>query len=207
MSSLLDAFLSVPAPLLLLLVFALPALEASAFLGLVVPGETMVILGGVAAHAGHLSLAAVIAAAIAGAVVGDQVGFVVGRRYGSRFLGRVAASPHRRGQVDRALALVRRRGATAVALGRWAAALRALVPGIAGMSGMGRLPFTVANVLGGALWAVAMAVAGFLAGASYKALESRLGIAADVVLALVVVTIGVTWWRARRRRDEVPPAA
>ena len=207
MSTLLDAFLSVPAPLLLLLVFALPALEASAFLGLVVPGETMVILGGVAAHAGHLSLAAVIAAAIAGAVVGDQVGFVIGRRYGSRFLGRVAASPHRRGQVDRALALVRRRGATAVALGRWAAALRALVPGIAGMSGMGRLPFTVANVLGGALWAVAMAVAGFLAGASYKALESRLGIAADVVLALVVVTIGVTWWRARRRRDEVPPAA
>jgi undecaprenyl-diphosphatase len=205
MSSLLDAFLSVPAPLLLLLVFALPALEASAFLGLVVPGETMVILGGVAAHGGHLSLAAVIAAAIAGAVVGDQVGFVVGRRYGSRFLGRVAASPHRRGQVDRALALVRRRGATAVALGRWAAALRALVPGIAGMSGMGRLPFTVANVLGGALWAVAMAVAGFLAGASYKALESRLGIAADVVLALVVVAIGVTWWRARRR-DEVPPA-
>jgi undecaprenyl-diphosphatase len=159
----------------------------------------------VAAHGGHLSLAAVIAAAIAGAVVGDQVGFVVGRRYGSRFLGRVAASPHRRGQVDRALALVRRRGATAVALGRWAAALRALVPGIAGMSGMGRLPFTVANVLGGALWAVAMAVAGFLAGASYKALESRLGIAADVVLALVVVAIGVTWWRARRR-DEVPPA-
>jgi undecaprenyl-diphosphatase len=70
---------------------------------------------------------------------------------------------------------------------------------------MGRLPFTVANVLGGALWAVAMAVAGFLAGASYKALESRLGIAADVVLALVVVAIGVTWWRARRR-DEVPPA-
>ena len=205
MSSLLDAFLSVPTPLLLLLVFALPALEASAFLGLVIPGETMVILGGVAAHGGHLSLAAVIAAAIAGAVVGDQVGFVVGRRYGSRFLGRVAASPHRRGQVDRALALVRRRGATAVALGRWAAALRALVPGIAGMSGMGRLPFTVANVLGGALWAVAMAVAGFLAGASYKALESRLGIAADVVLALVVVAIGVTWWRARRR-DEVPPA-
>ena len=205
MSSLLDAFLSVPAPLLLLLVFALPALEASAVLGLVIPGETMVLLGGVAAHGGHLSLAAVIAAAIAGAVVGDQVGFVVGRRYGSRFLGRVAASPHRRGQVDRALALVRRRGATAVALGRWAAALRALVPGIAGMSGMGRLPFTVANVLGGALWAVTMAVAGFLAGASYKALESRLGIAADVVLALVVVAIGVTWWRARRR-DEVPPA-
>jgi undecaprenyl-diphosphatase len=205
MSSLLDAFLSVPAPVLLLLVFTLPALEASAFLGLVVPGETMVILGGVAAHAGHLSLAAVIAAAVAGAVVGDQVGFVVGRRYGNRFLGRVAASPHRRGQVDRVLALVRRRGATAVALGRWAAALRALVPGIAGMSGMGRLPFTVANVLGGSLWAVAMAVAGFLAGASYKALESRLGIAADVVLALVVVAIGVTWWRARRR-DEVPPA-
>jgi len=69
----------------------LPALEASTFLGLLVPGETAVIIGGVAAHSGALPLWAVMVAAAVGAVVGDQIGFVVGRRSSSK-LGPTARS-------------------------------------------------------------------------------------------------------------------
>jgi len=104
----------------------------------------------------------------------------------------------RSGEVDRALALLRRRGAVAVVLGRWAAALRALVPGLAGMSGMRQGVFTLANVTGGALWATVVAVAGYTAGASYRALERRLGVAGEVVLAVVVIAVVV--WALRGRR-------
>ena len=206
MSSLLDALGSVPAWLLLLLVFLFPALEASIFLGLVVPGETMVLLGGVSAEHGRVSLAAVIALAVAGALVGDQVGFFVGRRFGPRLLRRLPEDSRRAQQMSAALGYVRRRGPVAVTLGRWTASLRSLVPGIAGMSGMRQRSFTSANVVGGLVWATGVALAGYLAGASYKVLENRLGIAANVLLAVVVGLAALVWLRSatKRRRAEEP---
>ena len=189
MGALVDTLLSLPPWLVLTCVFALPALEASAFLGLVVPGETAVIIGGVVAHGGGLPLWTVIVAAILGAAVGDQIGYQVGRRYGPRLLDRMPRRVQHSPQIPKALDFVRRRGPMAVVLGRWTAALRALVPGIAGMSGMHARPFTTANVAGGLVWAVAMAVAGYLAGASFRVLEHRLGIAGEIILGLVVVVL------------------
>ncbi|MEV0790340.1 DedA family protein [Kribbella sp. NPDC050459] len=178
----------------------LPALEASTFLGLVVPGETAVIIGGVAAHSGALPLWAVMVAAAVGAVVGDQIGFVVGRRHGPALLGRLPGRFRRREQIDRTLALIARRGAAAVVLGRWTAAFRALVPGIAGMSRMRRSHFTVANVIGGVAWAVLVAAGGYLAGASYRALEQRLGLVSGLLLGTFVVAVTVALLVAHRRR-------
>ncbi|MET9311814.1 DedA family protein [Kribbella sp. NPDC003505] len=184
----------------------LPALEASTFLGLLVPGETAVIIGGVAAHSGALPLWAVMLAAAVGAVVGDQIGFVVGRRHGPALLGRLPGRLRRREQIDRTLALIARRGAAAVVLGRWTAAFRALVPGIAGMSRMRRSHFTVANVIGGVAWAVLVAGGGYLAGASYRALEQRLGLVSGLLLGTFVVAVIVALLVAhrRRRRRSVP---
>lgn len=198
MGAIIDALAALPPWLVLTLVFALPAVEAALFVGLFVPGETAIIIGGVVAHAGGLPLWAVVVAAVVGAALGDQVGYLVGRRYGAGLLTRLPGRMRASGDVDRALDLLKRRGAVAVALGRWAAALRALVPGLAGMSGMGQVRFTVANVLGGALWATTMAVAGYLAGASYRVLESRLGLVGEILAAVVVV--GLVVWLVRRRR-------
>src|SRR5215211_5463451 len=68
------------------LVFLVPALEASAFVGILFPGEIAVILGGVLAFQGRIGLAAAIGAAVSGAVVGDSVGYAVGRRWGRPML-------------------------------------------------------------------------------------------------------------------------
>jgi membrane-associated protein len=89
----------------------------------------------------------------------------------------------------------------AVVLGRWVAALRALVPGIAGMSGMHVTPFTTANIAGGVVWATAMAVAGYLAGASFRLLEHRLGVAGEIVLGLIVVVLVLLAIRHRIRES------
>lgn len=195
----LQVLTSLPAWVVLGAVFLLPAAEAALFIGLVVPGETAVIVGGVLAHEGRVSLWAVVLAATAGAIAGDQIGYLVGRRYGSGLLQRLPRRLGRSGDVERALDLLARRGAAAVALGRWVAALRALVPGLAGMSGLGRARFTIANVLGGALWATTVAVAGYLAGASYRVLASRLGTAGEVLAGLLLIALAVLWWRRHRR--------
>ena len=204
MSWLVDAITGLPPWLVLALVFALPALEASVFVGLVVPGEVAVLVGGVVAHAGALPLWGVVVAAVAGAAIGDQVGFLLGRRYGPTLLERLPARVRRSGEVDRTISLIRRRGALAVVLGRWVAALRALVPGVAGMAGMPQGRFTLANVTGGALWATSVAVLGFAAGASYRVLERRLGLGGEILLAVVVLALAV--WVVRVRRGGAPTA-
>ncbi|WP_207919612.1 DedA family protein [Micromonospora sp. KC207] len=203
MDRVLVVLVALPPALVLALVFLLPALEASTFLGLLVPGEVAVLVGGLVAHCGRLPLWAVIVAALAGAALGDQAGYLIGRRYGHRLLARAPRRLVRSGELRRALDLVRRRGAVAVVIGRWAAALRALVPGIAGLSGLPQATFTVANVAGGVLWSVTVAVLGFLSGASYRLLERRLGLGEETALALVVVLVAVRLWRHHRTARRV----
>jgi len=195
-----DLLLRLPVWLVLLAAFALPAVEASAFVGLVVPGETAVFVAGVVAHGGRLDLAAVIAAAAAGAVLGDQVGFRLGRRFGPGLVGRLPVRLQDR--AGRVTALVARRGPWAVLLGRWTALLRALVPGVAGASGMGTRPFTVTNVVGGTTWAAVVAALGFGAGAAYASVLHRVDHASEIALGAVVVlvVVGVLVRRVVRRR-------
>ncbi|MDQ4052341.1 MAG: DedA family protein [Actinomycetota bacterium] len=184
-------------------VAALPALEASTLIGVVFPGETAVLAGGVAAHAGLVPLWSVIVAAIGGAVLGDQVGYSLGRRYGPGLLRRLPRRARDSAGLERALDLVRRHGALAVALGRWAATLRALVPGAAGMSGISRRRFTIANVAGATVWASAVAVAADLAGAAYPTLERRLGEVGLVVLVVAVLLLARYVARGRRSQHAV----
>jgi len=86
----------------LAVIFALPALESSIFLGFLFPGEVAVLLGGVLAYQHRVSLPAAIAAAVAGAIIGDTVGYEVGKHFGRRLLhgtiGRIVKHEH----LDRA---------------------------------------------------------------------------------------------------------
>ncbi|MEV7225847.1 DedA family protein [Polymorphospora sp. NPDC051019] len=191
------AITGLPPVLVLVVVFVLPALESSTLLGVVVPGEIAVLLGGVVAHGGRLPLWAVLVVAAAGAAVGDQVGYLLGRRYGPVLLARAPERIRRSPVLDRARALIRTRGAVAVVLGRWTAVLRTVVPAVAGAGGMARMPFTVANVTGGLLWAAAVSVLGYLGAASYHYLERRLSIGGEVLFGVVAVVVALWIWRQR----------
>ncbi len=197
--TLVQTLLGLPTWLVVTLVALLPALEASTLLGVAVPGEIAVLAGGVLAHAGVVPLGVVILAAFSGASLGDQLGYTLGRRYGPQLLAHLPRRLRDSSTVDRALSLIRRRGAVAVLVGRWAAALRALVPGLAGMSGLGRRRFTIANLAGGAVWATSVAVAGYLAGASYAVLERRLGLGSEALLTVTIVLV-VGWFLLLHRR-------
>src|SRR5438093_5284083 len=127
------------------LVFALPALEASVFLGFVFPGEIAVLLGGVLAFQGRISLAGAIAAAVAGAIIGDSVGYEVGRHFGPRLLDGPLHSFVKQEHRERATAFLHRHRGKAVFFGRFTAALRVLVPGFAGMAAIPYSTFLLYN--------------------------------------------------------------
>jgi undecaprenyl-diphosphatase len=187
-------------------VFAVPALEASAFLGFVFPGELAVLLGGVLAYQHRVSLPAAILAAVAGAIVGDTAGYFIGRRWGRGLLhGTLGRLPlirrHLDDSLDKAREYVRRRRGRAVFFGRFTTALRVLVPGLAGMSDIHFPTFLAYNAAGGALWATGFILLGFFGGAGYRRVEkiaSRFGL---TLLGLIVVGLLVS--RLARRSDRL----
>jgi undecaprenyl-diphosphatase len=202
--------LAVPAWIALLLVFALPALESSAFIGFIFPGEIALILGGVLASQGVLPLPVVVAAGIAGAALGDSVGYAVGRRYGRKLLngtlGRFVNARH----LDRAEIYLAERGAKAVFLGRFTAALRVMIPGLAGMSGLRYRTFLIWNVASAIAWGVMSVMLGYLGGSNWQYMAHiASGIGFGVLLVVAGGVLCGILVRRRRgkatRRPVMPP--
>lgn len=210
MTSVAEHILNLHGVLALLLVFTLVALEASAFIGFLFPGEIACILGGVLAFEGRVSLTAAMAAAVLGAVVGDSLGYAIGRRYGERLLNRVPSRLLTPEHIQRSKAIISRLGGKAVFVGRFTAALRVLVPGMCGMAGMRYRTFALFNIAGGLVWAGGSVLLGYLAGASWRQLDHALSLVGLSVLGVVVVA-GLVVLLVRRRRataaERVEPEA
>jgi len=174
-----------------LLVFA----EDAVMLGFVFPGETAAILGGVLASKGGVSLAGIVAVVIVCAIVGDSVGYAIGERWGHQLL---SLGPLRKRQKGVAAALdqLSRRGAVAVFVGRFSAFLRAVIPGLSGMSQMRYGIFLPANAAGGICWGLLYVLLGYFVG---ERVEKASGIASDIVLGLIFVVVVLLVVRHRRR--------
>lgn len=203
MHGVLDAIRSVPPALAYTIVALLAFGEAAVFVGFILPGETAVLLGGFLAHQGRLHIGTLLVVVVLSAVAGDTVGYEVGKHLGPRVL-RLGIFRRHESQLDRARAMLRRRGGPAVFLGRWTAFFRAVMPGIAGLSRMRYPTFLFWNALGGLTWGITFSLVGYFAGASYERVASSIGEAAAVIVGILVVG-GLLVWRIRRRRQEQDP--
>lgn len=197
MGALVDSLLGVQPAVAYLLIGGLVFAEAAIFVGFVLPGETAVVLGGVLASSGRLSLTWLLVLVVLAAIVGDSVGYEVGRLAGPRILQSRPLRRYRQ-RLDGARDSLRRRGGMAVFLGRFTAFLRAVMPALAGLSQMPYRRFLLYNAAGGLAWGVGVALLGYFAGASYKRVESALGRGSAALLVLVVVS-ALLVWRVRKR--------
>jgi membrane protein DedA with SNARE-associated domain len=205
-TSLLQQLLHVPAPVVLLVVGALVFGEAAVFIGFVLPGETAVLLGGFLASTGRLSVVVLGVVVVVAAIVGDSVGYEVGQRFGPRLMRTRMLTRHAH-RIDHAREFLDGRGASAVFVGRFTAFLRAVTPGLAGLSGMRYRRFLAYNAAGGIVWGVGCTVAGYLAGSSYASVARSLGQGGAAAAGLVVVAALIAWRVARRRRrSDAEPA-
>lgn len=179
------------------LIFLGATLESAAFLGLVVPGESLVIVAGFLAAQGWLDLDVLIVTVALGATLGDSIGYEMGRRvgrpallhHGSRF-----GLNHAR--LDQADALFARHGSKAVFLGRFVGFARALVPFLAGSSRMPYRKFLSYNAMGAVLWASGAALLGYFLGAGWRTAERWIGRASAIVGGILVFALLLVWvWR------------
>ena len=184
----------------LALVFLLPALESSVFLGFVIPGETAVVVGGFLAYEHKVSFPGVLAAAILGAVIGDSIGFWVGERWGDSLLGRLPKRLIKPEHVTQGKEMIKRLGGRAVFAGRWVSVLRALVPGLCGTSRMRYGTFLLWNAIGGVTWATGYVLLGYLAGSAWKRVEHYTSVVSYGLLGAIVVAIVAVIIVKRRRQ-------
>lgn len=184
--------------LVALIVFA----EDAIFIGFVIPGETAAVLAGVAASFGKTSLALSIVIVVVAAIVGDSVGYEVGKRiFGPKILSGKLLGQHRH-KLATAEDFLQRRGGSAVFLGRFTAFFRAMMPALAGASGMHYRTFLAWNAAGGIIWGTLFVVIGHAAGSSYKAVESSVGRGLAIGVGVVVVVAVIAWRVYESRKDK-----
>ena len=194
-----------------LIVGAFAFLETGAFVGLVAPGETVVILGGAVAGQGATSLYLTIAIVWAAAWAGDSASFLLGRRLGRGFVlrhgPRLRITPERFAQVE---GYFSRHGGKTILIGRFVGLVRALAPFIAGSSGMRYRQFVPYSILGTGLWSASFALIGYFASQSLDRAAEVAGrgtfLFATVVVTIVVIVVAIRFMRRPENRARVVDA-
>jgi membrane protein DedA with SNARE-associated domain/membrane-associated phospholipid phosphatase len=184
-----------------LLVGVLAFLETGAFVGLVAPGETAVLVGGLVAGQGQIDLLVLIAIVWTAAVAGDVTSYTIGRRLGRAWLlrhgDRLKITEERLHTVER---FFEKRGGLTILIGRFIGLIRALAPFIAGTSRMPMRQFLPYDIIGAGAWAATFCVLGYVFWQSFDRLTQY--VSRGLFAFGTVVAIGLAvYFLVRLRRD------
>jgi membrane protein DedA with SNARE-associated domain len=170
------------------------------FVGTFAEGESMLLLGGYAAHVGYLALPWVLATAYVAALASDQLYFRLGKRFGHRLL---ADRPRLRAKVAIALKIVERHGTLAVFATRFLWGFRIALPVAIGMSSMPPGRYLALDLMAAALWSAVIGSIGFGAAKLLSHLIADFyRYEVQIIVALVLLALGVVllrWWPRRTK--------
>lgn len=160
------------------------------FIGTFLEGETVLVLGGLAAHLGYLHLPGVMGAAFAGSLMGDQAAFHLGRRFGKRLLEKRPVLRVRVAQVNLLMARFR----IGIVLGfRFIYGLRNVIPFTLGISPISSVRFLLLNIAGAFLWVALVGTGGYFFGKAMEVLLGELKRYEGEMLA-IMAACGVAFW-------------
>jgi membrane protein DedA with SNARE-associated domain len=181
-----------------LLIGTVILLDRGAFVGLVVPGDLFLALGGIYAGRHDLSIVAVIAVAFVAAIAGESVSFWIGRRHGIGLVRHLPLANRLETKLDGARDYFRRHGGKTVFIGRYVSVAGTFVPFAAGMSEMRYRHFLLFDAVAVAVWATAVALLGYFLSARVDLVDTILSRFGWGLLALLVLLIvGRFVWKRR----------
>ncbi|EAV4526152.1 TPA: DedA family protein [Salmonella enterica] len=175
---------------------------AALVIGSMAEGETVTLLGGVAAHQGLLKFPLVAAAVALGGMMGDQLLYLLGRCYGGKILRRF---PRYHTKIRRAQKMIQRHPYLFVIGTRFMYGFRVVGPLLIGASRLPPKIFLPLNIVGALIWALLFTTLGYLGGKVIAPwlhdLDQHLRHGVWLILAIVLV-VGVRWWLKRRGKAE-----
>jgi membrane protein DedA with SNARE-associated domain len=193
-------------PWALVVVFIGVALESSAFLGLIFPGETIAVLAGALAADDFFSPWTCFATVACAAIVGDLTGYTLGRYRGKAVLARWNFA---RRQYEKHRKRLEHYfdywGLATVLVGRFIAIGRAFVPFTAGLSGMRARRFVPISIAAGIVWSALVVVLGYTLGSNWRLVEKYLKSlsAGIIVLAILTALMAFLWRSAARHQNKI----
>jgi membrane-associated protein len=160
-------------------------LETTILLGLIVPGDTVVLVASTGV-ASPLEYWALVLTVIVGALIGASLGFAIGRFFGPRL--RVSRLGKRLGDKNwlRAEAFLKHRGGIAVFVSRFLPVLHSLTPLVVGMSTLRYRTFMAWLTPACIIWAFAYVTVGTLAADGYRSIAGQLDYAALIFVGIIV---------------------
>lgn len=175
--------------------FGYPALV----LGLLLEGETALVLAAFMAHRGYLNLPLVILLGCVVSFASDQFFFWMGRTQGSQFLTkRTAWQSH----IDKATSLLgRNKNLLALSI-RFMYGLRTLLPFVIGMSKFDPKKFALFDFIGAFLWALTFGLAGKLIGNLMEAIFEDVK-EHELMIAIGIIVIGILVWLYRQYKNNL----
>ncbi len=169
-------------------------------IGTFLEGETILVLGGFAAHLGYLYLPWVILVAFIGTLSGDQLFFYLGRRY-SRFV--LDKHPAWQSRLDRVQRLFEHYQTLLILGFRFLYGLRAVTPFVLGRSGVSPAYFFLLNTLSALVWSVVVGIGGYLFGNFLKLLLGDIRRyefeSFGAIVGIGALIWGIYFYRSRRR--------
>lgn len=171
---------------------------AALVIGSLAEGETITLLGGVAAHQGLLKFWLVVIAVAFGGMFGDQLLYFIGRRFGDRILRRFS---HQKVRIRRAQHMIQHRPYLFVIGTRFMYGFRVIGPLLIGASRLPPKMFLPLNILGAIIWALLFTTLGYLGGEAIGPwlhhLDAHLKHWIWLIL-IVVLVVAAHWWLKRR---------
>lgn len=182
-------------PLLFAVIFAETGLVVTPFL----PGDSLLFAAGALAAvdtSGTLHAPLLMVLLAAAAVLGNLANYAIGRLIGPpAFSGRYRFLKLE--YLERTEVFFRRHGALAVLLSRFVPIFRTCAPFVAGVGHMPLPRFCLFNLIGGVLWVALFVWGGYLFG-NIPLVKAHFGRVTLAIIALSLVPVALTLWRARR---------
>lgn len=184
------------------LVLLISMLESLVLVGIFIPGAVFVVFAGALSAQGYFDLGDLIWFAAIGAVLGDGVSFMLGKRGILIFTNesRILNTSY----LEKGKEFFQRHGGKSIFIGRFIGLIRAIIPFVAGLSGMDSKRFYLWNILSAFVWAVSHLLAGYFLGQAWKVLEvwsSRAGIFLAALLLFLACANFLKRFIARRGKE------
>ena len=185
------------------MLFAIIFIETGLVIWPFLPGDSLLFAAGALAAAGVLDITVVVVLLIIAAIAGDAVNYSIGRFVGPKVF---SAEDHEgffhkllnRDHLAKAHAFFEKHGGMAVVSGRFAPIIRTFVPFVAGAASMTASKFVFYNVIGGIIWVVLCAGAGYVFG-NVPVIKENFSLVALGIVAVSLIPIALEVLKARRR--------
>ncbi len=180
-----------------LILFLGMVLENAMLLGVLVPGVTLVILGGYYAGTGHLNLFGALLAVFLGVCLGDNLSYLLGRRG----IAKIPGVKHWASRLQKREQAIINFSGPLILFFHFSAYARLIVPALAGMVNYETKRWLILDTLGALLFSVAFLAIGYAIGRSSLDLQIAFSASRSLQLSFVFAfLLGVAYfWIATKR--------